>query len=208
MIVMWVMAIAEFVLSISAAVVLGAAYRTADTHAINIPLNMTTPLGSILTAVDSKERILMLIGGSVGLSVVSLISLVTIATYFGVLRDLRRDGGTPIKRSGTCLATTMRMFVIIVSVIGFVAVCIAISMTGSASMIKDYLAWGSDAAKNEEDLARSLRSGWALNIVVLVLKLAETMLGHAWAITLKRSHENKLATMPPMERTIELTEPV
>lgn len=113
---------------------------------------------------------------------ISLLSLVVIFLYYGVARRLTHTqegfGNLPSKERQTYASQCCKLLIIALGAIGIVAITIAATSNGALFMMIEFLDW-----KAEEDTMIGIATQTtAYASTCLVLKLAQALLGHWWAL--------------------------
>ena len=184
---MWIVTIAELALLIASVYHLFTAASIVDTSASNKKLE---------PSVDSKSRLEDHIRVSAWFHIFSLISLMTIGTYFSTLGAIRR--GLRVsegKASGPCdcnntgcgraiLAAVRNNYmlvntaIVVVGLAGFICGIGAVFATNASIMLVDYVGWA--PVTDNDNVLDNLNTAFGTGLATLFMKVLSTLIGHAW----------------------------
>lgn len=163
-------------------------------HADHGPSSRDPVRHPVTLHIHPRDRMRTIIGWSIGLVVVALVALLAVTAYYTLGKMLQHRSLVPAHHmargwSGGC-SVALKLLNITIGALGIVTVSAAIATLSLAAWYSDHVAWKNAAER--KSAYDELSAASALSLIALVLKLAEALLGHYWAIDLTKHRCNEM----------------
>lgn len=179
--VMMLFALVEFVLGIVLITAIGQLNGHITNEVMEGANTFTNPVNN--KSQDLRDVVRTMLGWSIGMAVWSLVSVVVVSLYYTLGKALNyyRDHVTSMKPD-SLVRKLIKMLIIAVGALGIVGVVAAMGILSGTSVAMYTMTCSSDAKKKE--ILELFGASVLYGLVVLIFKLLEALLGHAWAIGL------------------------
>lgn len=164
------------------------------THADHGPSSRDPIKHPVTFHVNPRERLLVMTGWGIALVSIALVSLLAVSAYYTLGKMLQHRHLVPAHHmargwSGGC-GVALKLLNITIGALGIVTISAAVALTACAGWYSDHVPWKNAAER--KSASDELMAATALSLVALVLKLAEALLGHYWAIDLTKHRCNEM----------------
>lgn len=147
---------------------------------------------------DLRDVVLTMVGWGMGMSILSLLSVVVVSLYYTLGKALNyyMDHMASMQPD-SILRKIFKMLIIALGALGIVGVVAAMGILSGTSVAVYNMTFTAVAKKKVvlELFVRAVVYG----LVVLIFKLLEALLGHAWAIGLVNKHVETMKTMTSID---------
>jgi len=178
-------ALVEFVLGIVLITAIGQLNGHITNEVMEGANTFTNPVNN--KSQDLRDVVRTMLGWGMGMAVLSLISVVVVSLYYTLGKALNYyTDHVKSMKPDSLVRKLIKMIIIAVGALGIVGVAAAMGILSGTSVAVYTMNCSSEAKKKEvlELFGASVLYG----LVVLILKLLEALLGHAWAIGLSNKH--------------------
>lgn len=136
---------------------------------------------------DLRDVVLTMVGWSLGMAILSLISVIAVSLYYTVGKKLNyhSEQMSSMQPDGM-LRMIVKLLIIALGALGVVGVVASLSILSGTS-VGVYTMTFTAVDKKKAVLELFVR-GVVYGVVILIFKLLEALLGHAWAIGLSKKH--------------------
>ena len=196
--VMMLFALVEFVLGIMLVWDIGQIHRHVTNDVVAEVNNFTNALDN--TQSDMRDVVLTMVGWSMGMAILSVISVIVVSLYYTLGKALNYYvDAMPAMQPDGMLRMIVKLLIIALGALGIVGVVASLSILSGTSTGVNMMKFASPD-KKKAALELFMRAT-VYGVVILIFKLLEALLGHAWAIGLSKKHVETLKTMTSMEGT-------
>ena len=196
--VMMLFALVEFVLGIMLVWDIGQIHRHVTNDVVAEVNKFTNALDN--TQSDMRDVVLTMVGWSMGMAILSVISVIVVSLYYTLGKALNYYvDAMPAMQPDGMLRMIVKLLIIALGALGIVGVVASLSILSGTSTGMNMMKFASPD-KKKAALELFMRAT-VYGVVILIFKLLEALLGHAWAIGLSKKHVETLKTMTSMEGT-------
>jgi len=196
--VMMLFALVEFVLGIMLVWDIGQIHRHVTNDVVAEVNKFTNALDN--TQSDMRDVVLTMVGWSMGMAILSVISVIVVSLYYTLGKALNYYvDAMPAMQPDGMLRMIVKLLIIALGALGIVGVVASLSILSGTSTGVNMMKFASPD-KKKAALELFMRAT-VYGVVILIFKLLEALLGHAWAIGLSKKHVETLKTMTSMEGT-------
>ena len=195
---MMLFALVEFVLGIMLVWDIGQIHRHVTNDVVAEVNKFTNALDN--TQSDMRDVVLTMVGWSMGMAILSVISVIVVSLYYTLGKALNYYvDAMPAMQPDGMLRMIVKLLIIALGALGIVGVVASLSILSGTSTGVNMMKFASPD-KKKAALELFMRAT-VYGVVILIFKLLEALLGHAWAIGLSKKHVETLKTMTSMEGT-------
>ena len=190
--VMMLFALVEFVLGIMLVWDIGQIHRHVTNDVVAEVNKFTNALDN--TQSDMRDVVLTMVGWSMGMAILSVISVIVVSLYYTLGKALNYYvDAMPAMQPDGMLRMIVKLLIIALGALGIVGVVASLSILSGTSTGVNMMKFASPD-KKKAALELFMRAT-VYGVVILIFKLLEALLGHAWAIGLSKKHVETLKTM-------------
>lgn len=136
---------------------------------------------------DLRDSVQVMVSWSMGMAILSLVSVVVVSLYYTLGKSLNyyMENMSTMKPDSV-VYKVVKMIIIALGALGIVGIVASMSMLSGTSVAVYNMQFKLD--KDKKATLELFMSSVVIGLVILILKLLEALLGHAWAIGLANKH--------------------
>jgi hypothetical protein len=172
---------------------------TARNHLVGKVATSANPFTNVLTdkTEDLKDALLNAVDWSLAAAYIAVISLITVSLYYSVGKRLEwfNSQNAEDTHVDSILNEIVKLIVIVIGAVGIVFAVVSACVMAASSNALQTLVFTSTDSKKPTIQSFYTSSDYAIGVVIL--KLLEAVLGHAWAIGLSNAHRDSINKYRP-----------
>lgn len=147
---------------------------------------------------DLRDVVITMVRWSMGMAILSLMSVIVVSLYYTLGKALNYYvDQMPSMQPDGMLRMFVKLLVIALGALGIVGIVASLSILSGTSVGVYTMSFTTFAKKKK--VLELFTLSTAYGVVILIVKLLEALLGHAWAIGLSKKHVETLNSMTSMK---------